>query len=59
MNTWLALTTDRDGRVDNTINFTSVRDIVFTIEIRRASDSVVVSTSTGNRLSAEVSGVEA
>jgi hypothetical protein len=59
MNTWLALTTGRDGRVDNTINFTSVRDIVFTIEIRRASDSVVVSTSTGNRLSAEVSGVEA
>lgn len=50
LNTWHALSTDRTWSLSNTLNTASEKDIFFTIEIRRASDSVIVSTSTNNHL---------
>lgn len=52
LNTWLALTSDREWRLTQTT--IGSKNILFTIEIRRASDSVVVSTTTGNELGATV-----
>ncbi len=50
LNSWFALSTDRTWSLSNTTNATSEKDILFTIEIRRASDSVIVSTATNCHL---------
>lgn len=52
--TWLALSSDREWRLTESTDGFAQRDIEFTIEIRRASDSVVVATSVDNRCEASV-----
>jgi hypothetical protein len=52
-NVWQTLTTDRTWRLTDT-NIIAPKDIEFTIEIRRLSDSVVEDSETDNTLSAEM-----
>lgn len=51
---WESLGTSRTWSLTNTTNADNVKDIVFTLEIRLNSSGVVQSTTTGNRLTAEV-----
>jgi hypothetical protein len=51
---WHNLSSDQLWRLTVSTNGNEARDIVFTIDIRRVSDSVIVSTTTGNTCSATV-----
>jgi hypothetical protein len=52
LGSWFALTIDREWRLTETGTF-GLKTIVFTIDIRRASDLVIVSTTTNNDCQAE------
>jgi hypothetical protein len=58
LNTWHALSTDRTWSLSNTNNTSTeiMKSIAFKIDIRRASDSVIVATSVNNWLISTVSG---
>lgn len=56
--TWLAMSADRTWTLRETTNGLAIKSTTFTLEIRRAADGVVVSTTTNNKMSARTSPSE-
>lgn len=52
--TWLAMSADRTWTLSETTDGFASKSTTFTLEIRRAADGVVVSTTTNNTMSANV-----